>query len=384
MKALRITTVLTLALALAGAAPAQAQLRQAEFSPYWYVQPQAGVSWTTGEASLGRLLSPAAQLGVGRQFTPLFGLRLGASGWQGRNWQVAPAEEYKWKYVQASLDAMLSLTNLFGGNDAARRWNIYAFLGAGLNIAFDNGDANVLAAGHPVEFAKVWDGTYCSPAVRGGLGVEYTITERVGIGLEANANLLPDKWNSKPGSTADWQNHLLLGVKIALGKTSDGNIVEQPQQTEQPAPVVEQPVVVEQPQETEQPAPVVEQPVVVEQLQETEQPVVEEPVPAAKEEVKVYFAFNSSRISMQEAQKLRRLARQVRRRRGCRLSINGYASPEGRRSYNKALSGWRAEAVKQCLVSYGVAASRISTEGKGEIDLGNVRESRSAISITIE
>ena len=35
--------------------------------------------------------------------------------------------------------------------------------------------------------------------------------------------------------------------------------------------------------------------------------------------------------------------------------------------------------VKECLISYGVAASRIETEAKGEIDLGNNRESLSAI-----
>ena len=376
--------MLTLALALMGAAPAQAQQKeQTKFAPHWYVQPQAGISWTTGEASLGKLLSPAAQLSVGRQFSPLFGLRLGASGWQGRNWQVTPAEEYKWKHVQASLDATLSLTNAFGGFSPDRRWNAYAFLGGGLNIAFDNDDANRLAVGHPVEFSKVWNGTCYSPAARGGLGVEYALSERVSLGLEANINMLPDKWNSKHGTDADWQNHLLVGVKIALGKTSERSVVEQPVQ-----PVIQEQAVVEK-------KPVVEEQTVVTQFQEeapqtaaeaVDEPetVVEQPVAETKDEVKIYFAFNSSRISQQEAAKLRKLARYMRKHRGSRVTISGYASPEGRRRYNKALSGWRATAVKECLVSYGVGASRIKTEAKGEIDLGNVRESRSAICITLE
>lgn len=71
------------ALALTGVQAQQQE--ETKFKAHWYVQPQAGISWTTGEASLGKLLSPAAQLSVGRQFSPLFGLRLGASGWQGRN-----------------------------------------------------------------------------------------------------------------------------------------------------------------------------------------------------------------------------------------------------------------------------------------------------------
>lgn len=379
--------MLTLALALMGAAPAQAQQQeQKAFKAHWYVQPQAGISWTTGEASLGKLLSPAAQLSVGRQFSPLFGLRLGGSGWQGRNWQVTPAEEYKWKHVQASLDATLSLSNAFGGYNPDRRWNAYAFLGGGLNIAWGNDDANRLAAGHPVEFSKVWDGTCYSPAVRGGLGVEYALSERVALGLEANVNMLPDKWNSKRGTDADWQNHLLVGVKIALGKTTQRTIA-----TEEPVrPAIEEKPVVEEPKPVVEEQPIVSQPVeeapttAAVAVAEEKAPVVEQPVAEKKDEVKIYFAFNSSRISKQEAAKLRQVANYMRSHRNVRLTIEGYASPEGRRSYNKALSGWRAEAVKQCLVSYGVAAARIKTEAKGEVQLGDAKESRSAICITIE
>lgn len=370
------------ALALTGVQAQQQE--ETKFKAHWYVQPQAGISWTTGEASLGKLLSPAAQLSVGRQFSPLFGLRLGASGWQGRNWQVTPAEEYKWKHVQASLDATLSLSNAFGGYNPDRRWNAYAFLGGGLNIAFDNDDANVLATGHPVEFSKVWDGTCYSPAVRGGLGVEYALSERVALGLEANVNMLPDKWNSKRGTDADWQNHLLLGIKIALGKTTQRTIVE-------PAAIIEpvvEPVVEPGPEPVVEEQPIVSQPVEeapkTAAVAEEKTPVVEQPVAEKKDEVKIYFAFNSSRISKQEAAKLRQVANYMRSHRDVRLTIEGYASPEGRRSYNKALSGWRAEAVKQCLVSYGVAAARIKTEAKGEVELGDAKESRSAICITIE
>lgn len=370
------------ALALTGVQAQQQE--ETKFKAHWYVQPQAGISWTTGEASLGKLLSPAAQLSVGRQFSPLFGLRLGASGWQGRNWQVTPAEEYKWKHVQASLDATLSLSNAFGGYNPDRRWNAYAFLGGGLNIAFDNDDANVLATGHPVEFSKVWDGTCYSPAVRGGLGVEYALSERVALGLEANVNMLPDKWNSKRGTDADWQNHLLLGIKIALGKTTQRTIVE-------PAAIIEpvvEPVVEPGPEPVVEEQPIVSQPVEeapkTAAVAEEKTSVVEQPVAEKKDEVKIYFAFNSSRISKQEAAKLRQVANYMRSHRDVRLTIEGYASPEGRRSYNKALSGWRAEAVKQCLVSYGVAAARIKTEAKGEVELGDAKESRSAICITIE
>lgn len=222
--------MLMLALPLLMAVPALAQQEEQAhaLAPYWYVQPQAGASWTVGEDSFGKLLSPAASLSLGRQVSPLFGIRFGASGWQGRNWKSNPSQKYTWNYVQASLDATLSLSRLALGYQPDCPWNVYAFLGAGLNVAFGNDDANDMAVNQPTLFAKVWDGSKLFPALRGGLGVEYAVNPCVAVSLEANANILPDKWNSKKGANnnVDWQNHLLIGVKIALGKTTDSVAAE--------------------------------------------------------------------------------------------------------------------------------------------------------------
>jgi opacity protein-like surface antigen len=206
----------------------QAQTRDSvAFQPHWFVQPQVGMGYHSGEAKFSKLVSPAAQLSAGRQFSPVFGLRLGASGWQARNWQAHPKAEYKWNYVQANLDATVSLSNLILGWEADRKWNVYGLAGVGLNIASCNGDANHLAAknesaGIPplanAGFEKLWHGTKAFFAGRLGAGAEYVLTERLTLGLEYNANILPDKWNSKKGKSdnLDWQQNLLVGVKIAF------------------------------------------------------------------------------------------------------------------------------------------------------------------------
>jgi outer membrane protein OmpA-like peptidoglycan-associated protein len=49
-----------------------------------------------------------------------------------------------------------------------------------------------------------------------------------------------------------------------------------------------------------------------------------------------------------------------------RLQIEGYASPEGSASYNRALSERRARAVRDYLTSRGIAASRLSIASYGE------------------
>ena len=380
--------ILLFALALA-TVTTQAQTRDSvAFAPHWFVQPQVGVGYHVGEAKFSKLLSPAAQLSVGRQFSPVFGLRLGASGWEARNWQTHPVAEYKWNYVQANLDATLSLTNLIWGWDADRKWNVYALAGVGLNIAFKNDDANKLAAqnesaGIPAlengGFEKLWDGTKLLPAGRLGAGIEYALSERIALGLEYNANVLPDKWNSKKGKNdnMDWQQNLLVGVKIALGKTRKHITIKEP------APVVEQPKPMV---EKKKPAAVVEKKkptaVVAEKkptavvAEKKPEPVVEK-VPEMPE-VKVYFAASSSKLTPAEAEKLQPVVDYLKKYGKRNVVISGYASTDGKKAYNQRLSERRAKAVERWLIDNGIDAARIKAEGKGEVDSGNSKDSRSA------
>jgi len=51
------------------------------------------------------------------------------------------------------------------------------------------------------------------------------------------------------------------------------------------------------------------------------------------------------------------------------IVVVGHADPIGTPEYNQALSERRARAVKNYLVSKGVPADRIRSEGRGEYDL---------------
>ena len=373
----KIISVFALALATM---TVQAQTRDSvAFQPHWFVQPQVGVGYHVGEAKFTDLLSPAAQLSVGRQFSPVFGLRLGASGWQARNWQTHPVAEYKWNYVQANLDATVSLTNLIWGFNPDRKWNVYGLAGVGLNIAFKNDDANALkaineSAGIPAlangGFEKLWDGTKLFPAGRLGGGVEFDVSERVALGLEYNANVLPDKWNSKKGKSdnMDWQQNLLVGVKIALGPTRKHIKIEEPLPIVEPEPVVEpEPEPIVEPEPEPQPLP---------------QPVVET-IPEMPE-VKVFFVASSSKLQPAEAEKLQPVAEYLKKYTEKTVIISGYASTDGQKAYNQRLSNRRAKAVEKWLIDNGIDASRIKAEGKGEVDLGSRKESRAAAVIQIE
>ena len=342
MKTVRIISMLTLAMALTGAMPAQAQQNAAsDFAPQWYVQPQVGMGYHVGEASFGDLLSPAFQLGAGYRFTPLFGLRASGSGFQARNWQCHPVKEYKWNYMQGNIDAALSLTDLIWGWDAERRWNAHALAGIGLNLSFKNDDANTLAAtptapGEPnAGFEELWDGKKVFFAMRLGAGVEYALNERLAIGLVYVANALPDQWNSKRGKDGnmDWQQNVLAGVRVNIG--------QQAATTSRKA---------------------------AEPVEEVLPPDVF---------AKVLFAASSYDLPDKELEKLQSALDKLRQSPQSRMKVYGYEGVDKPVTYS-SLSRKRALAIKEWLVQHGADASRIEAAGMGMKKDGTKTDNQSA------
>ena len=110
---------------------AQAANKQekSEFNPHWFMQVQAGASYTLGEGPFGKLVSPAAALSAGYQFSPVWGLRFGLSGWQSKGAWVSPQTTYQYKYLQGNVEATLDLANLFGRFNSRRTVNPFLFAG---------------------------------------------------------------------------------------------------------------------------------------------------------------------------------------------------------------------------------------------------------------
>ena len=55
-----------------------------QFKKHAFLDIQGGAQYTLGEAKFGDLISPNVQLGLGYQFSPVFGMRLQANGWQSK------------------------------------------------------------------------------------------------------------------------------------------------------------------------------------------------------------------------------------------------------------------------------------------------------------
>jgi len=80
----------------------------------------------------------------------------------------------------------------------------------------------------------------------------------------------------------------------------------------------------------------------------------------------VYFDYNSFALSDSAREKLRRNAEKIKLTRSAMIQIEGHCDERGTQEYNLALGEKRALAVREYLVSLGVAPSRLITISYGE------------------
>lgn len=314
-----------------------------EFVPYWYMQLHGGASYTLGEASFGKLISPAAALNFGYQFNPACGLRVGVSGWEAKGAWVGPAEVYKFNYLQGNVDVMFDLFDL-GHFNPNRFFNAYLFLGVGVNDRFNNDEA-VAVNNSGKKLTYLWTGNKIGIAGRGGLGIKLRISDYVAFNVEANTNIMTDKYNSKKAENPDWQFNLLGGITIKFGK---GYKKTAPVYYE-PEPVVAEPV-------KEKP----KKPVVVPKEVPTEvyvEPLIEN----------IFFKINSAKIQHKESEKVNALVKFMKDNPKTKVAICGYADKEtGNAAFNMSLSVKRANSVAKALKDMGISADRITTDAKGD------------------
>ena len=80
----------------------------------------------------------------------------------------------------------------------------------------------------------------------------------------------------------------------------------------------------------------------------------------ANAEDRVFFAFDSSALSDNAVEVLNTQVKWLKDHKKVNVIVQGYCDERGTREYNLALGERRANAVKQYLVSQGIAADRIS------------------------
>ena len=326
------------------------------FNPHWYVQGQIGAQYTLGEVKFGDLLSPNIQLGVGRQFTPIWGARFSINAWQSKggineySWTDGAKvgkEKYNWKFIAPQLDATFNLSNAIAGFNPNRTVSVGLLAGIGANIAFSNDDAVALAAtadkhNHGSENLKyAWDGTKVRFLGRFGANVDFRIDDAWSIGVEATANVTTDKYNSKKAGNGDWYFNALVGVRYNIGKTYSTRTITPPAPVEK---IVERIVekIVEVPAKTE------------------------ERVKGGKLRREVFFTIGKNKISQDGFNKIQEVVDFMKKYPEATVTVTGYADRgTGSAKFNDRIAARRADVVETELVNRGIARDRIVKSSKG-------------------
>ena len=329
------------------------------FQKHFFVDVQGGAQYTLGEAKFGDLLSPNVQLGIGYQFSPVFGMRLQVNGWQSKGGWVAYRKnvgdtpfsaDYKFNYVAPGVDFMFNLSNLLCGWNPNRVLNATAFIGGGANVAWGNDEANEIGSNiqkldnYNLEY--LWSGTKVRPYGRAGIDLEFKVSKAVSIMLEGNVNVISDKYNSKKADNADWYFNALAGLRINLGKSYTKEAKKKVEEAPAAVPVADvKPQSQPQPVQTEQKA--------------------EEKVEQIRRDV--FFRINSNIVSDAQDAKIKDVVDYLNKYPEAKVVVTGYADAgTGNDIINDRLSAKRAATVAKILKEkYGIAESRISEESKG-------------------
>ena len=297
------------------------------FSPYWYIQPQVGIQLPYTPGDRGDLLSPVFGLNIGRQVTPLVGVRLGVEGWNSKYKDQYVEDTYnKYKYYTASFDATLNVVNLFA-QKKVHPVNFYLLGGVGYNWSE----------------ATLTSSTWFAPSVRVGAILEANLSKNVALSIEHRLTNTSTQWNSRiDGSNHDWYSSTLFGIAFKFGHKKC-----------KPAPVQE---VIPEPVPAPAPAPA---------------PVVEEkkpePVVVKDEPLKETFFYLIRESDPDPEVTLNKIVAWCNKYPNKKITVSGYADKgTGNPRINVGYAKARAEKVAKSLQEKGISADRMTVNSYGD------------------
>ena len=352
-----------------------------EFRGHWYIQVQGGVGQTVGETSFGSLISPSAAFNFGYRFTPVWGLRAGISGWQGKGAVLGPTEVYRYNYLQGSVDVTADICGIFSGYRAGRSLSPYLFAGVGVNGGFNNSEANSLSGRFPAD-NLLWTGRSILPAGRFGLGTGIRITDAVHFNVEVNANILGDRFNSKRGSAVDWQLGALAGFTFNIG-LKKGRKAE-PVPSSAPVPVAVQMPEPSEPSEPSRPGAAEPSSESVDSAESGEPSSAESAPQFNPVQEDIYFSIGKSVIRPGEKTKLAEVVSLLESYPEAVITVTGHADrATGSAGRNLELSKERARNVAAALMDGGVSGDRITVLYKGDTENPYSEPERNRVAICI-
>ena len=314
---------------------------------------------TTGESWMNNLNSNAG-LRIGRWFTPVFGLA--AEGNVYFNDHSMPQSKTVARYMNVGLIGTVNLSNWFAGyKGEPRLFEVVPVYGFGWGHTFGTDENyNVLTSKAGIDFtfnlgkAKAWQ-VYVEPSMNWSLngygyeGVAYNINKSA---FQLNAGIVYKFKNSngshnftiaqlRDQNEIDGLNSQINSLRSDLND-KDAQLSAKDKQ--------------------------------IKDLQNAldecnKKPKYVKPATATNLQPTVLFRQGKAVVDKSQMPNIELIAQYMKNHPEAKVEIKGYASPEGNKDFNQALSQKRADAVKNVLVKkYKIAADRLTTKGMGATD----------------
>lgn len=332
MKFKSIITFLALA---AVCVSTQAQEKKLNPNP-WFIQGQLGASYSSGDATFGKLIAPSGAISFGKYFSPVWGARLSISGWQGRAGSEITKKAHGFYYGAATVDGLMNLSQLIR-KYPERLFDVNVIAGIGFNRAFSSSVSSFMG--------------------RLGLQGSFRMNDALDFNIEATANGVSDRWNGRDDHSIDTYFNLGLGFtyKFRTGYKCVTCISKEYPETLYTEEEVNEMI-------NEQRAKTVEK-----IIQKTDTVVINsETTPTTKvvRGIRSHVRFELAKTNIEESQVLNILAivDYMKQFPDAKATIMGYAdNGTGNREINLRLAKQRAEAVANQLINkYGISKDRLT------------------------
>ena len=317
---------------------------------------------TTGESWMNKLNSNAG-LRIGRWVTSVFGLAAEGDGYFNDHCKhYMPQSKTLARYMNVGLIGTVNLSNWFAGyKGEPRLFEVVPVYGFGWGHTFGTDENyNVLTSKAGIDFtfnlgkAKAWQ-VYVEPSMNWALngygyeGVAYDINKSA---FQLNAGIVYKFKNSngshnftiaqlRDQNEIDGLNSQINSLRGDLND-KDAQLSAKDKQ--------------------------------IKDLQNAldecnKKPKYVKPATATNLQPTVLFRQGKAVVDKSQMPNIELIAQYMKNHADAKVEIKGYASPEGNKDFNQALSQKRADAVKNVLVKkYKIAADRLTTKGMGATD----------------
>ncbi len=223
----------------------QKKERSTSFSPYWMIMAEIGPSFSHTDLAKNQYMPDFnyigynGQLGLGRQFSPVFGLYLkggygsvsdgkekDASPTSGIDAQRGRDMSSEFTYFEENLNLGINLSNLFAGyRDRTVNFGIHLGVGAS-QWKSTTSDLNT-----GIEIANSGDSRTTSLTIPGGVNIDFRVSDLVDLYVDYtyvwnNNDLIDGAEHGAMQVYDDVWSHFNLGIKFKLGADKVKKMVE--------------------------------------------------------------------------------------------------------------------------------------------------------------